>query len=81
MQISFDNRVAIVTGGANGIGLATATRLADSGAQVAIWDRVPAAGERAAAALAAAGHDVLFVVTDVTDRASVDAAVAATLVR
>lgn len=81
MQISFDNRVAIVTGGANGIGLATATRLADSGAQVAIWDRVPAAGERAAAALAAAGHDVLFLVTDVTDRASVDAAVAATLAR
>lgn len=81
MHIELTHRVAIVTGGANGIGLATARRLAQSGARVAIWDRVAAAGDAAAAALAAEGHDVLFVAADVTDRTSVDAAVAATLAR
>lgn len=68
-----------MTGGANGIGLATAWRLAGSGARVAIWDRVTDAGTAAAAALTAAGHDALFVEVDVTDRASVDSAVARTV--
>lgn len=79
MLIELTQRVAVVTGGANGIGLATARRLASSGARVAIWDRVAEAGERATAELAAAGHQVRFVVTDVTDRQSVDAAVADTV--
>lgn len=79
MQITFDSQVAVVTGGANGIGLATARRLAASGARVAIWDRVASAGEAARAALTADGFTVSFVETDVTDRASVDAAVAATI--
>lgn len=34
----FDNRCAIVTGGASGIGLAVATRLAEEGAKVSLWD-------------------------------------------
>ena len=34
----FKNRAAIVTGGASGIGLAIATRLADEGATVTVWD-------------------------------------------
>lgn len=79
MHISFDSRVAVVTGGANGIGLATARRLAESGARVAIWDRVVAAGEAASAALTADGFSVVFIETDVTSRASVDAAVAHTV--
>ncbi len=79
MQITFDSQVAVVTGGANGIGLATARRLAQSGARIAIWDRVAAAGEAARAVLTADGFTVTFIETDVTDRASVDAAVAATL--
>ncbi|MBA3504818.1 MAG: SDR family oxidoreductase [Betaproteobacteria bacterium] len=38
-RLDFTNRVAVITGGAAGIGLAIAQRLADSGAQVALWDR------------------------------------------
>jgi NAD(P)-dependent dehydrogenase (short-subunit alcohol dehydrogenase family) len=49
----FEGRVALVTGGASGIGLATAARLVDEGATVAIADRDARAGARAAEALRA----------------------------
>ena len=81
MHIDLTGRVAVVTGGANGIGRATARRLARSGARVAIWDRVRAAGEAAAVALGAEQLEVHFIETDVTQRGSVDAAVAATVAR
>ncbi|WP_411280203.1 3-oxoacyl-ACP reductase FabG [Gemmatimonas sp.] len=81
MHIDLTHRVAVVTGGANGIGRATARRLAESGAHVAIWDRVPEIGEATAVALASEGLDVHFIETDVTRRASVDAAVALTITR
>src|SRR5690606_1844165 len=45
----FDGRKAIITGGAAGIGLAIARRMADEGASVMIWDRDPAAIEAASA--------------------------------
>lgn len=81
MHIDLAQRVAVVTGGANGIGRATARRLAQSGARVAIWDRMAEAGHAAVAALTADGLDVHFVEADVTDPRSVDAAVAATVAR
>ena len=59
---------AIVTGGASGLGGATARMLADAGAKVAIFDRD--VGRGAAAAEAIGG---LFVAVDVTDEASIAA--------
>jgi 2-dehydro-3-deoxy-L-rhamnonate dehydrogenase (NAD+) len=38
MAIDFHNRVAVISGGASGIGLATAHRLASGGAKVSLWD-------------------------------------------
>jgi NAD(P)-dependent dehydrogenase (short-subunit alcohol dehydrogenase family) len=60
-------RVAVVTGGARGIGLATAKALRARGASVAIGDLD---AEKVAAAAAEVGSDVLGGVLDVTDRAS-----------
>ena len=66
-QAEFAGLVAIVTGGASGIGAAIARRLHDGGAQVAVLDLAPEGADPAHAAFAA----------DVSDRASVDAAVTA----
>ena len=69
-------RVALVTGGGGGLGLAIATGLARAGARVAINGRSVAKLEAAAAALAAEGYEVRVVPFDVTDRNAVDASVA-----
>jgi 3-oxoacyl-[acyl-carrier protein] reductase len=50
-RIDLDGRNAVVTGGAAGIGLAIAARLAESGARVELWDVDGQAAERAAAGL------------------------------
>ncbi len=67
-------KTAVITGAASGLGNATATTLIAEGAQVVILDRDQAKGAAAAAAL---GEKALFVETDVTDEASVTAAIAA----
>src|SRR5262249_57336326 len=72
-QIDLGGRHAVVTGGASGIGLAIAQRLAASGAAVTIWDRDEAAARAAAATLAGQA-----VAVDVTDAAAVAAAGAQT---
>ena len=59
----FSGRVALVTGGASGIGLATARRLREGGAEVAVFDRAAADG-------------FLTVTGDISRSADVDSAVA-----
>ena len=71
-------RTAIVTGGASGIGLAIAERLAADGNAVAVFDRDGEAADAAAAKIEAAGGSAIGVTVDVTERAAVDAGVAAT---
>ena len=67
-------RVAVVTGGASGIGLAIAQRLAAQGDRVGVFDINAALAEQAAADIRAAGGQAVGVGVDVSDRASVDAA-------
>lgn len=69
-------RTAIVTGGASGIGLACAQRLARDGARVAVLDLDGDAADAAAAAIEAAGGTAIGVTVDVTDRPELEAAVA-----
>ena len=71
-----ESRVAIVTGGGSGIGLAISERLAADGMAVAVFDRDGEAAEQAAGKISAAGDRALGVTVDVTDRAQIDEAVA-----
>ena len=59
-------RVALVTGGARGIGLACATGLSRAGAAVVITDRLDREGEAAAQAIAAGGGKAAFVAADLS---------------
>jgi NAD(P)-dependent dehydrogenase (short-subunit alcohol dehydrogenase family) len=72
-RFKLTDRIALITGGASGIGLATAEALAEAGAKVTITDRDPIALESARQLLAAKGHAVECVVMDVTDSARVTA--------
>jgi 2-hydroxycyclohexanecarboxyl-CoA dehydrogenase len=69
-------RVAVVTGGASGMGLAVSRRLAELGHRVAVLDVDGAAGEHAATDIRAAGGQALAAKVDVSDRAAVDRAYA-----
>jgi 2-hydroxycyclohexanecarboxyl-CoA dehydrogenase len=68
------NRVAVVTGGASGIGLGVARRFAADGHLVAVLDRNASAAETAADELRSEGATAVAVEVDVADRASVDGA-------
>ena len=76
MKLSFENKVAIITGGAMGIGAAAAAQLAELGASVAILDRDEKAGAATVETLRRAGHTAIFVKTDVALAESVRDAVA-----
>jgi NAD(P)-dependent dehydrogenase (short-subunit alcohol dehydrogenase family) len=70
-------KTAIISGGATGMGAASARLFAAEGAAVGIIDRNVAAGEALAAELTAAGHRAVFARADVSRKADVDTAVKA----
>ena len=76
-NIDLNDGVAVVTGGAQGIGLAVARRMLASGARVCLWDIDGALLEEAARDLGAADA-VMAQTVDVTEPESIDAALAAT---
>jgi len=73
------NKVCIITGAAQGIGLATAVKFAQEGATVVVCDRRAEGVDAAVAACEAAGASAMGRVLDVTDRVSVDLMTAAVL--
>jgi len=79
MNLSFENKVALVTGAASGMGLATATAFAENGAAVALVDINENAVRAAAEKLTAAGHKALAIRCNVVDEAEVAAMVKQTV--
>jgi len=79
MSISFENKVALVTGAGSGLGLATAKAFAESGASVVLADWNEQAVRSAAEELAAQGHKALAIRCDVADDAQVEAMVEQTV--
>jgi gluconate 5-dehydrogenase len=76
-RFGLDGRLALVTGGGSGLGLAMARGLAEAGATVVLNGRTTARLEAAAAGLVAAGLRAEIAAFDVTDPAAVSAAVGA----
>lgn len=81
MDLELTGKVAIVTGGSDGLGAATAARLVGEGARVAICGRDTARLEATEARLREAGGEVLAVRADVTQAADVDRLIASTVDR
>lgn len=81
MNVQFGGKVVIVTGAASGICRVILTRFVKAGAKRLLVDWDEEWGEMVARQLAAEGHEVLFVKTDVRDRGQVDAMVEQTIVR
>lgn len=73
----FSNAVALITGGAGDIGLATAKLLGGSGARLALLDKSTEALSSAKRSLAAIGIEAITLVCDVTNEVAVEAAVEA----
>jgi NAD(P)-dependent dehydrogenase (short-subunit alcohol dehydrogenase family) len=74
------NKVALITGGANGLGAAIALRMCEEGCAVMIIDRDDS-GQQLAEQLQAAGHEAAFGTCDVTSEAQVKASIQATVER
>jgi NADP-dependent 3-hydroxy acid dehydrogenase YdfG len=72
INYELDDKVAVVTGGASGIGLACAHALARSGANVCLWDLKPELLEVAVAELEQYGRPTRTAIVDVSDSEQVN---------
>jgi NAD(P)-dependent dehydrogenase (short-subunit alcohol dehydrogenase family) len=72
-----ENRVALISGGASGIGRATGLMMAEQGAKILIADVNPATGRKMVEDVKAKGSEALFLPTDTTIKAQVHALVEA----
>jgi len=79
MVISFENKVALVTGAASGLGVATAKAFAEAGAAVVLADWNGNEVQAAAKHLADKGHKTLAITCDVSDDAQVEEMVKKTM--
>ena len=77
--LSLEGKVAIVSGGASGIGLGTAKRLAEFGASVALLDVNEKKGREAADSICSTGAAALFIKCDVTSPSDCESAVRQTV--
>jgi NAD(P)-dependent dehydrogenase (short-subunit alcohol dehydrogenase family) len=75
----FSGKVALVTGGAGGMGRAVAVAFAGAGARVVVADIATEGGRETAEIVIGAGGEVRFIATDVSDNASVEALVRGTV--
>ena len=76
MALRLENKNALITGGASGIGRATAIRFAEEGANVFVADRHLAAAEETAASVKKLGRKAVAYQVDTSDEAQVNAMVA-----
>ena len=76
-----EGKVALITGGASGMGMVASTLFASEGAKVVLTDVADDAGEKVAAQIAEAGGDALYVHADVSSEADAEAMVAAAVER
>src|SRR5246127_2263014 len=79
MDLNFTGKVALITGGANGIGRATALGFANGGAKIVLVDRDQAAGDATAGVIRQQGGEARFLAADVTKSTEVRGYVEAAL--
>ena len=79
--MKLENRTAVITGAASGIGRATAQAFAEAGARVILADIDEANGAKAAAELRGAGHTADYLQVDLTDPGSIESFAARVLQR
>jgi NAD(P)-dependent dehydrogenase (short-subunit alcohol dehydrogenase family) len=79
MVVSFENKVALVTGGASGIGRATALAYGRAGARVVVADVQVEAGRETARLIEAAGSEAFFIQVDVSKGGEVEEMVRQTI--
>jgi NAD(P)-dependent dehydrogenase (short-subunit alcohol dehydrogenase family) len=81
MTRQLEDKVAVVTGGASGIGRATVLAMSAAGARIAIADITTASGEGLAAEVTASGGEAFFMATNVASSASIEALFDAVIAR